>query len=85
MGGAFDIFAIDVSGFLVGAGALPPEPLNNLLYASRASVRHVMTQGQVQVRDGALQMVDGRAVMARGGRVVGKIWAALKAEGWFAP
>ena len=27
----------------VGSGALPPEPLNNLLYANGMMVRHVMT------------------------------------------
>lgn len=84
-GALADLIAIDVSGFLVGAGALPPEPLNNLLYASGPQVRHVMTQGRLQVRDGVLQVADGAAVMHRGGKVIQKIWAALEAEGWLEP
>ncbi len=81
-GAMADLVAVDVSGFHVGAGALPPEPLNNLLYASGPSVRHVMTQGTVQVRDGVLQVVNATAVMERGGKAMRKIWTALKSEGW---
>ncbi|WP_394729323.1 amidohydrolase family protein [Altererythrobacter sp. GH1-8] len=81
-GALADLVAIDVSGFLVGGGALPPEPLNNLLYASGQQVRHVMTQGHLQVRDGLLQVADATAVMKRGGKVIQKIWTALQAEGW---
>ncbi|MFT7288290.1 MAG: 5-methylthioadenosine/S-adenosylhomocysteine deaminase [Halieaceae bacterium] len=82
-GAQADLVAVDVSGFQVGSGALPPEPLNNLLYASGCSVRHVMTAGVIQVQDGRLQVVDTNMVMQRGGEVVQKIWAALEAEGWF--
>lgn len=81
-GALADLVAIDVSGFLVGAGALPPEPLNNLLYATGRQVRHVMTQGRLQVRDGVLQVADGGAVLERGGEVIQKIWSALRSEGW---
>ena len=82
-GALADLIAVDVSGFLVGAGALPPEPLYNLLYSSGRSVRHVMTQGVVQVRDGVLQVADGRRVMQRGAKAIEKIWATLESEGWF--
>ncbi len=82
-GALADLIAIDVSGFLVGAGTLPPEPLNNLLYASGRSVRHVMTGGVVQVRDGKLEVADSIKIIQRGARAVEKIWAALKSEGFF--
>ena len=37
--GAFaDFTTVDLTGFLVGGGALPPEPLHNLLYANGLSV-----------------------------------------------
>jgi cytosine/adenosine deaminase-related metal-dependent hydrolase len=77
-----DLVAIDVSRFQVGAGALPLEPLNNLLYSGGSFVRHVMTGGVVQVRDGALAIADTRQVMQLGGAAMGKVWAALAAEGW---
>jgi cytosine/adenosine deaminase-related metal-dependent hydrolase len=82
-GAQADLVAVDVSGFLVGGGALPPEPLNNLLYASGWSVRHVMTAGVVQVRDRKLEVADSRIVMQQGGEVLRKIWSALGEEGWF--
>ena len=82
-GAQADLVAIDVSGFLVGAGALPPEPLHNLLYAAGRSVRHVMTGGVMQVRDGVLTVADVGEVMRRGGNAVRRIWAALESEGWF--
>jgi cytosine/adenosine deaminase-related metal-dependent hydrolase len=83
-GAQADLVAIDVSGFFVGGGALPPEPLHNLLYSSGANVRHVMTGGVLQVRDGALTVSDAPAVVRRGGAVLNKVWAALESEGWFA-
>jgi cytosine/adenosine deaminase-related metal-dependent hydrolase len=82
-GAQADLVAVDVSGLLVGTGALPPEPLNNLLYASGSSVRHVMTAGVIQVRDGNLEVVDAATLMQRGGEVVQKIWKALEADGYF--
>jgi len=82
-GAQADLIAVDVTGFLVGAGRLPPEPLNHLLYASGWCVRHVMTAGIVQVKDGIFQPADMRQLMQDGGKVMEKIWAALQAEGWF--
>ena len=82
-GAQADLIAIDVSGFLAGAGALPPEPLHNLLYANGRSVRHVMTGGIVQVQDGALTVADAGGIMRRGGEAVRRIWSALESEGWF--
>jgi cytosine/adenosine deaminase-related metal-dependent hydrolase len=85
VGAKADLTSIDVSGFLVGVGATPPEPLNNLLYASGLHVRNVMIDGAFQIRDGRLVCDDERRVVERGGRVVQKIWARLQAEGWFTP
>ena len=72
-----------VSGLLVSSGAVGPEPLSNLLYASGANVRHVITQGHVQVYDGAFVVDDQTRVMARGAAAVQQIWAQLRSEGWF--
>ncbi len=82
-GAKADLCTIDVSGFFVGAGAAPPEPLNNLLYANGLSVRHVMTDGYFQIFDGALIVDDEERVRRRGGDAVEKIWTQLRAEHWF--
>ncbi len=78
-----DWIAIDVSGFLTGGGALPPEPLNNLLYASGPAVRYVMTDGIMQVANGALRVADPEKILRDGGAVLRKLWSELEAEGWF--
>ncbi len=84
-GAKADLTTIDVSGPLVGTGALPPEPLNNLLYAHGLSVRHVMTDGLFQVADGELVVDDPDKVGAAGGRAVQKVWDKLAEEDWFTP
>ena len=84
-GAKADIVAIDVSGPLVGSGALPPEPLNNLLYANGMMVRHVITDGLVQVFDGHLVVDDESRVVAEGGLVMAAIYEQLQSEGWFTP
>lgn len=83
VGAKADLCAIDVSGLLVGSGAVGPEPLNNLLYASGANVRHVITQGYLQLFDGQLVVDDTARVAERGARAVQKIWGQLRAERWF--
>ncbi len=85
VGAKADLTSIDVAGFMTGPGVAPPEPLNNLLYASGLHVRNVMTEGYVQVADGRLVVDDERKVMQRGGRAVQKVWAQLEAAGWFTP
>lgn len=84
-GAKADFTSIDVSGFLVGSGAPPPEPLNNLLYSTGTAVRHVATDGRFQVFDGTLVVDDERAIYRRGATVVKKIWKQLGKEGWFTP
>jgi 5-methylthioadenosine/S-adenosylhomocysteine deaminase len=84
-GAKADLITIDVSGFLVGAGALPPEPLNNLLYANGQMVKHVITDGQIQFFDGHMVVDDEAQVMQRGGAVAQAIWDQLADEGFFAP
>ena len=83
VGAKADLCTVDVSGLLVSSGAVGPEPLSNLLYASGANVRHVITQGHVQVYDGAFVVDDQTRVMARGAAAVQQIWAQLRSEGWF--
>ncbi len=85
VGAKADLTSIDVSGFLVGSGAPPPEPLNNLLYASGLHVRNVMTEGVLQIGDGRLVVDDEQRVVRRGAEVVQRVWAQLEAEGWFTP
>jgi cytosine/adenosine deaminase-related metal-dependent hydrolase len=82
-GAKADMCTVDVTGFLVGVGAVPPEPLNHLLYANGLSVRHVFTDGTAQILDGRLVVDDEERVKARGGRVVEEVWDQLDAEGWF--
>jgi 5-methylthioadenosine/S-adenosylhomocysteine deaminase len=85
VGAKADLTSIDVSGYLVGPGAAPPEPLNNLLYASGMHVRNVMTEGVFQILDGRLVIDDERRVIQRGAQVVKMIWEQLESEGWFTP
>jgi len=84
-GARADLVSIDVSGLLVGSGSRPPEPLNNLLYANGKMVRHVMTDGRLQILDGKLTVDDESKVLLNGGQVVDKIWTQLAEEGWFTP
>jgi cytosine/adenosine deaminase-related metal-dependent hydrolase len=81
-GAKADLCSIDVTGFLVGGGAAPPEPLNNLLYANGLSVQHVVCDGNFQVLDGELRVDDARRVQRRGGDVLSQLWKQLDAEGW---
>lgn len=82
-GAKADLISIDVSGLLVGAGALPPEPLNNLLYANGRMVRTAMTEGRLQVHDFKFAADDEDSVLRAGGEVVEKVWTQLADEGWF--
>jgi len=84
-GARADMISVDVTGMLVGSGALPPEPLNNLLYANGRMVRTAMTDGHLQVHDFAFVADDEAQVLAEGGAVVQKVWAQLAEEGWFTP
>lgn len=84
-GARADLISIDVSGMLAGSGALPPEPLNNLLYANGRMVRTVMTDGRLQVHDGHFVADDVHRVVTEGGVVAQKVWAQLADEGWFTP
>ena len=85
VGARADLVSIDVSGPLVGGGALPPEPLNNLLYANGMMVRHVMTDGRIQVLDGRFVADDEARVVEGGGEVMAAIYEQLRGEGWFTP
>ncbi len=82
-GARADLVCVDVSGFLAGSGALPPEPLNNLLYCNGMMVRHVMTDGRIQIYDGQLAVDDEAKVVAEGGRVVQSIWDQLQKDDWY--
>jgi cytosine/adenosine deaminase-related metal-dependent hydrolase len=84
-GARADLAAVDVRDLLVGVGAVPPEPLNHLLYANGTAVRHVLTEGRFQVFEGHLAVADEAEVIGRGGDVVRSIWATLDREGWFQP
>lgn len=83
VGAKADLVSIDVSGPLVGVGTLPPEPLNNLLYANGLSVRHVMTDGRLQVWNGRFVADDLNRIARDAGRAIERLWAMLAAEGFF--
>jgi cytosine/adenosine deaminase-related metal-dependent hydrolase len=82
-GAKADLVTIDVTGPLVGVGTLPPEPLNNLLYAHGLSVRHVMTDGIVQVLDGRFVAGNLRRIEREAGAAIRRLWGLLEAEGFF--
>lgn len=82
-GAKADLVGIEVSGPLVGVGTLPPEPLNNLLYAHGLSTRFVMTDGNFQVFDGHFVADNFAKVAEAGGEAVRAIWEQLDSEGWF--
>jgi len=85
VGAKADFIALDLSDWLVGSGALPPEPLNNLLYANGSIVRHVAVDGRFLVFDGDLTVAKEDDVFARGAVVHKKLWKQLSDEGWFTP
>lgn len=78
-----DLTTIEISDFLVGAGALPPDPLNHLLYAHGSQVRHVVIAGKPMVIDGRVVCADQDQVRVSGGRVMTKLWRQLEEENWF--
>ena len=82
-GAKADLITVDVTGLLVGSGAVPPEPLNNLLYAHGRCVRDVMIDGHFMVRKGSLVVDDEHRVIRDGGDAVTTIWEQLRVEGWF--
>jgi cytosine/adenosine deaminase-related metal-dependent hydrolase len=85
VGAKADLTSVDVTGFLAGTGAVPPEPMNNLLYTSGLGGRMTMTDGIVQVLEGRLVIDDAARVIARGGAAVQKLWGILASENWFTP
>ncbi|MDG2321340.1 MAG: amidohydrolase family protein [Rhodospirillaceae bacterium] len=85
LGTKADLVSIDISGLLVGGGTLPPEPLNNLLYANGMMVRHVMTDGRLQIFDGHLVADNEDRVTDEGGQVMASIYDQLHSEKWFTP
>lgn len=82
-GARADLTSIDVSGFIVGTGASPREPLNHLHYANGNSVRDVLIDGSFKVADGTLVVADAAEIQRKGGDVVRKIWEVLDGEDWF--
>lgn len=82
-GAKADLCAIDVTKPLSGVGALPPDPLHHLLYSSGRNVRHVMTNGRLQVLNGRLIVADEDRVVADGGEVAKQIWNYLEKAKWF--
>ena len=83
VGAAADLVAVDLRGFLVGSGAPPPEPLNNLLYANGLSVSTVLIDGRVHVMGGNFVADDAERIVEGGGRVARRVWDALREEGFF--
>lgn len=82
-GARADLVSVDVSGFLVGDGVKPPEPINHLLYANGTAVRDVLIDGAFKVADGKFVVDDQVEIAKKGGAVVQKLWKRLGDEGWF--
>lgn len=82
-GARADLVAVDLRGLLVGSGAAPREPLNNLLYANGTAVSWVLTDGRIQVSDGVFVADDVDRIVAEGGRVARRLWDLLAREDWF--
>lgn len=82
-GARADLVSLDVTGYMAGAGRLPPEPLNHLLYADSRAVRNVMTDGRWQVRQGRLQVADHDRVLLESGAATARVWELLEREDWF--
>jgi cytosine/adenosine deaminase-related metal-dependent hydrolase len=82
-GARADLSCIDISGPLVGVGALPPEPLYHLLYANGTAVRHVMTDGQWQVFDGEMVVQGYAELRQRAVAAVTDLWQLLRSDGFF--
>ncbi len=83
VGAKADLVTIDVTGPLVGAGAMSPRPLWNLLYASGAHVRNVMTDGYFQVYDNHFVVDDEARIRRRGGAAVQRMYEELLRRGYF--
>jgi cytosine/adenosine deaminase-related metal-dependent hydrolase len=85
VGAKADLVTIDITGPLVGAGvgAISPRPLWNLMYASGANVRNVMTDGYFQVFDNHFMVDDEARILRRGGEVVKRMYVELVKQGFF--
>lgn len=83
VGAKADLITIDVTGPVIGSGAMSPRPLWNLLYASAAQVRNVMTDGYFQVHNNVFVVDDEARIVRRGGAVVERMYRELMARGYF--
>ncbi|WP_210496814.1 amidohydrolase family protein [Microvirga antarctica] len=83
VGAKADLITIDVTSPLVGGGAMSPRPLWNLLYASGANVRNVMTDGYFQVHDNVFVVDDEARIVERGGKAVERMYVELLKMGYF--
>lgn len=83
VGAKADLVSIDTTGYFVGSGAVPPQPVYNLLFANGLSVVHTMTEGNIQIYHGNLAVDDQQRVIAQAGAVMQKVWDEASAAGWF--
>jgi cytosine/adenosine deaminase-related metal-dependent hydrolase len=83
VGAKADLITIDVTSPVIGAGAMSPRPLWNILYSSGSQVRNVMTDGYFQVFDNHFVVDDEARIIRRGGVVVKRMYAELLQRGYF--
>lgn len=83
VGAKADLITIDVTSPIVGAGAMSPRPLWNLLYSSGSNVRNVMTDGYFQVHDNVFVVDDESRIIQRGGKAVERMYIELNKMGYF--
>jgi 5-methylthioadenosine/S-adenosylhomocysteine deaminase len=83
VGAKADLATINLTGYLLGCGAVPPQPVYNLLFANGLSVVHVMTEGQIQIFNGHFVLDDEQRMIERASAVMEKVWAEAESAGWF--
>ena len=82
-GAKADLISVNLSNPPVGPGIMPPDPLSSMLYTNSASVKLTITDGIIQMMDGVFLLDDLKKVSLKAGKAVEKIWAKLKAQGYF--
>lgn len=83
VGAKADLITVDVTSPIVGSGAMSPRPLWNLLYASGAQVKNVMTDGYFQVYNDAFMVDDEARIIERGGAATVRMYEKLLSDGYF--
>ena len=85
VGALADLVSVDVTGLLVGSGAVPPQPVYHLLFANGLSVVNTLTEGKFQIHQGQVAIDDAAQLAKRAAGALEKIWRQSEEAGWFDP